>query len=196
MTAHHSTVYAPHYKPEPGQHDWSWAFVVYREIPEFPGYVAGTDGSIWSRRRSPIVLPEFRWKLLKPWPNRDGHLAYGIYSDGKFCHRFGHQLVLTAFSGPCPDGMEGCHGNGNPADNRLDNLRWDTRKANAEDCIRHGRRPRGADHGRAKLRAEDVLEIRRLVHQGETRASVSRRYGISNGHVTKIMDGRLWGHVG
>jgi hypothetical protein len=39
--------------------------------------------------------------------------------------------------------MEGCHWNGNPADNRLTNLRWDTPAGNAADRERHGtnRRP-------------------------------------------------------
>jgi hypothetical protein len=42
------------------------------------------------------------------------------------------------FVGPAPEGMEGCHYNGDPTDNRLENLRWDTRKANVADAIRHG----------------------------------------------------------
>lgn len=49
--------------------------------------------------------------------------------------------MLTAFVGPCPDGMEGCHNDGDPHNNRLDNLRWDTRANNARDAIRHGTHP-------------------------------------------------------
>ena len=49
-----------------------------------------------------------------------------------------HRLVLEAFIGPCPEGMECCHWNDDPADNRLENLRWDTRSANAKDKIRNG----------------------------------------------------------
>jgi len=49
-----------------------------------------------------------------------------------------HVLVLTAFVGPCPDGMEGCHGNDIKTDNRLCNLRWDTQSANADDSVRNG----------------------------------------------------------
>lgn len=50
-----------------------------------------------------------------------------------------HRLVLTAFVGPCPDGMEGCHNDGDPSNARLSNLRWDTPRENAQDVIRHGR---------------------------------------------------------
>lgn len=49
-----------------------------------------------------------------------------------------HRVVLDAFIGPRPKGMEACHANGDPTDNRLVNLRWDTRSANAADSVRHG----------------------------------------------------------
>lgn len=52
-----------------------------------------------------------------------------------------HTLVLTAFVGPRPRGMEACHNDGNPRNNALENLRWDTRSANAQDKIRHGNNP-------------------------------------------------------
>lgn len=176
--------------------DWAWCFVVFRDVPDFPGYCVGSDGSVWSRRQSPRVRPEYRWRLLKPWPNRDGHLAYGIYLDGKIYHRFGHQLVLTAFIGQCPPGMECCHNDGNPAHNNILNLRWDTKKANAEDCIRHGRRPRGEEHGRAKIRASDVPEIRRLVSTGRSKASIGRTYGVSAQQIRQIATRRQWKHIG
>lgn len=49
-----------------------------------------------------------------------------------------HTLVLEAFVGPRPDGMEACHRDGNPLNNRASNLRWDTHRANVWDAIRHG----------------------------------------------------------
>lgn len=50
-----------------------------------------------------------------------------------------HDMVLAAFVGPKPAGLEVCHWNGIRGDNRLDNLRYDTRKANAQDRERHKR---------------------------------------------------------
>ena len=46
--------------------------------------------------------------------------------------------LLEAFVGPCPSGQEACHANDDPRDNRLENLRWDTRSANALDSVRNG----------------------------------------------------------
>lgn len=47
-----------------------------------------------------------------------------------------HRLVLEAFAGPFPAGMEGCHSDGNPLNNAASNLRWDTRSANQKDAVR------------------------------------------------------------
>lgn len=49
-----------------------------------------------------------------------------------------HRLVLEAFVGQCPDGLEACHWNDDPHDNRLSNLRWDTKGANSRDAVRNG----------------------------------------------------------
>lgn len=49
-----------------------------------------------------------------------------------------HTLVLEAFVGPRPEGMMCRHLDGDPLNNRLENLRWGTREENAQDSIRHG----------------------------------------------------------
>ena len=57
--------------------------------------------------------------------------------NGKVCTRTVHVLVLLAFIGPCPEGMEGCHyPDTNKANNRLSNLRWDTHAENMKDKYR------------------------------------------------------------
>lgn len=56
-------------------------------------------------------------------------------------HASVHPLVLEAFVGPRPPGMEACHADGNKTNNALSNLRWDTKRANELDAIRLGTRP-------------------------------------------------------
>jgi len=46
-----------------------------------------------------------------------------------------HRLVLEAFVGPCPHGCEACHRNNDPSDNRIENLRWDTKQSNLADYL-------------------------------------------------------------
>jgi hypothetical protein len=53
--------------------------------------------------------------------------------------RLVHRLVLTAFVGPCPDGMECLHGNDVRTDNRLANLSWGTHEENQQGAVERGR---------------------------------------------------------
>ena len=45
---------------------------------------------------------------------------------------------MAAFVGPCPDGMEVCHNNGDATDNRLENLRYGSHSENMLDKRKHG----------------------------------------------------------
>ena len=67
-----------------------------------------------------------------------GHLKVSLYREGKEKTHHVHTLVLTSFVGPRPEGQEGCHNNGDPSDNHLTNLRWDTKSENSLDKGRHG----------------------------------------------------------
>ena len=80
-----------------------------------------------------------RERILSPRRAHSGHLCVALYADGVRRDYQMHFLVLMAFIGPRPKGMDGCHWNDVPNDNRLENLRWDTRSANALDCIRNGK---------------------------------------------------------
>ena len=81
---------------------------------------------------------EARERLLKASSNTLGYLRVSLYRDGKGSTRRVHRLVLEAFVGPCPEGEEGCHGDGDPANNRLVNLRWGTVSSNAIDRVAQG----------------------------------------------------------
>lgn len=50
-----------------------------------------------------------------------------------------HRLVLAAFVGPCPTGMETLHWDDVPSNNHLSNLRYGTRSENKLDLVRNGR---------------------------------------------------------
>jgi len=75
---------------------------------------------------------------LRPDVNRKGYHAVKLYRNGKGKAFPIHRLVLISFVGPPHLGMETCHNNGNPGDNRLSNLRWGTSAENVADQISHG----------------------------------------------------------
>jgi len=76
-------------------------------------------------------------RVLTASVGQRGRLSVNL-SDGRAEMRLVHHLVLEAFVGPRPEGMECCHGDGNPGNNRLENLRWDTHTSNMLDMKAHG----------------------------------------------------------
>ena len=116
--------------------------------------------------------------------NRDGHKWFGV-----------HRLVLAAFKGPCPDGMEGAHTNGIPSDNRIENLRWDTRAGNHADKARHGTLLRGEKNHLAKLTRGDVLSIFEMRRKGKTQKEIAEEFRVTTANISSVLNGKTWKHV-
>lgn len=72
------------------------------------------------------------------------HPTIQLHRGGRKYSYLVHRLTLEAFVGPCPQGMEGCHNNGDPWDGRVSNLRWDTHASNMHDKLLHGTEPNAA----------------------------------------------------
>lgn len=193
--------------------------VVYKTIVGYPGYRVGSDGTVWScwSRRSLGVgkgaqyFLGDRWHIRKQSVNvKSGYLQV-MLSANKCKKLFTvHRLVLEAFIGECPQGMECCHEDGIRLNCRLSNLRWDTRSANHEDKRRHGtlhagdrhysrHKPelvtRGEKHHAAKITACDVREIRKQSAAGATPSFIAKKFPISQAQVRRIVSYRSWTHV-
>lgn len=78
-------------------------------------------------------------RMLSPRVSTGGYLVVTFNVNGRKETRRIHRLVLEAFVGPAPLGTFGCHVDGDPANNRLSNLRWDTQANNLRDVVSHGR---------------------------------------------------------
>src|SRR5215475_3524438 len=130
--------------------------ILYRLIPDFPCYQLGTDCSLWSCWNN--YGPSFTWKRMKtPIDLKSGYRVACLRRTSKAKHSCAlHRLMLLTFVGPCPQGMEACHGDGNKLNNHLSNLRWDTHQGNMDERERQGSLPRGMRHGAAKLQDRDI----------------------------------------
>ncbi len=105
--------------------------VEYREIPGYPGYLAGSDGSIWTTKRSGQP------RRMSPTLTDRGYFRVTLFVNGKDVSRFVQTLVLEAFIGPRPQGMQACHYPDKcPRNNCVENLRWDTQSENEKDKFR------------------------------------------------------------
>lgn len=174
---------------------------IWKPIPDFPGYEASNLGRIRSlprtvfsrgnpdgalRKKSSHTVQR-AGRILKPSRIRYERVSIG----GKL--RSVHALVLQAFVGPCPDGHIVCHGPGGSLDNRLSNLYYGTvNRNNGIDRIRDGTMPRGEKAGRAKLKNDDVVDIKQRLRDGQSRASISRLYGVNPETISHIAVGRTW----
>lgn len=149
-------------------------------IPSEEGFFAREDGTIWTawqNRRSGIPR--------KKWTYDESNLQQvALYPDARGLYLLaaliGHQvpvhvLVLKAFHGPCPPGMEACHEDRDHQNNAASNLRWDTHQRNLWDSN--------------KLSQEDVEQLRQDHADGESVASLALSYGITKRAVYFIING-------
>lgn len=89
--------------------------------------------------RSDGQTRRFRAQAIALFPDSQGkYLTVRLRRDGRGHTFLVHRLELEAFRGPCPEGQESCHGNDIHDDNRLENLRWDTPRANNFDIVANG----------------------------------------------------------
>lgn len=131
-------------------------------------------------------------KLLRPGRTSTGHMTVSL---GRGNTQYVHVLVLTAFVGPCPYGMEGLHFDDVPANNRLGNLRWGTRSDNVKDAIRNGGFPLGVRHHMAKLTEQQVALIKAELPTKST-DRLALEHGVSGASIRQIKRGETWVHVG
>lgn len=129
-----------------------------------------------------------RERILKPGVVF-GYEFVGLWRSNHVNQQRVHRLVLGSFTGPCPDGYEGCHLNGDCADNRVGNLAWQTSKQNTDDSRRHGTLSQGTNHYLAKLTEAEVFRIRK---SNDHSGTLSRRYGVSRATIRDVIRGRTW----
>lgn len=135
-----------------------------------------------------------RWRVLSAWLSK-GYPQVHLSIGGKTYARCVHCLVLEAFVGPRPGSdYDACHNDGNPENNRLSNLRWDTRSGNFLDKRRHGTAGRSESSRAAvsKLNPSAVVEILQYLERGVSQYALASLYGVHQSTISGIKRGRSW----
>ena len=174
------------------------SFEVWRDIPGYEGsYQVSSLGRVRSLPRMVPVLNSTSGEVAyaRPCPgmilrqavcDRAGHVSVHL---GKYTRGIPvHQLVMLAFHGAPPPGMEAMHLNGNPRDNRPENLRYGTHSENMIDMYRIGK-------GNLKLTPEEVRQIRFGLYCGWSPRELAEAYGVSSSCIRAIMKGRRYAWV-
>lgn len=166
------------------------------------GRVRSLDRSKWNGRCFYVQ----RGRVLSQKPNvRSGYVHVNLCKDGIAESLVAHRLVLEAFVGPCPEGMECCHNNGVRHDIRLLNLRWDTIANNHADKHLHGTSragkalawidSRGVNNGQAKIDDSIVRQMFKMRAEGLLNKEIAERISMSNMTVSLVLRRKSWSHV-
>ena len=175
----------------------------YQDILEFPGYRICTDGTVWTSiyrtgrktGKGTAVHIGGDWRQMRLAKQRNGYLTVSLVANGKAYRLFVHRLVLLAFIGPCPEGMESAHSDGDRTNNDISNLSWKTPVDNNADKIGHGTLLQGERCPWAKLDAAAVTDILRRRAAGESCEDIAKTMGVRKQAVSDVCTGRRWSHL-
>lgn len=128
------------------------------------------------------------------WPFSRTKYGYGSVGSANFGTTLAHRAVCIIAHGPPPsDNHEAAHncGKGHEGCVNPNHLRWDTRKGNMADKLRHGTAPRGENCGMAKLKQAEVNVIR-SVKTTKSARMLAEEYGVSERTIHRIWNGHRW----
>lgn len=153
----------------------------WRSLDWLPRFEISEHGDL---RRTATKSGRPTCQLLSGCISEAGYRRYIAHNDGKPRNVSAHRLVCEAWHGPPPFARaHAAHNDGNPLNNHYTNLRWATAAENNADSVRHGTRPRGANHYRAKLDAVEVQEIRRCALPTKI---LAQKHGVSRSCIHRI----------
>ena len=121
-------------------------------VPGFADYEVSSFGRVrsWKTTGYGTALRRDPRELRLHPVTRGGYLYCKLSRPDtkKKVHCLVHRLVLEAFVGPCPDGMQCRHfPDRTTTNNRLSNLSWGTPIENSHDRVAHGTQASGSRHG-------------------------------------------------
>jgi len=165
----------------------------WKAIPGANGYYVSDQGRVRSHYKQ--VGPPHHWiitdepqRIIAPGRERNGYLNVGIKMNGGKITQKIHHLVMLSFIGPKQDGIEVCHIDNNPANNRLSNLRYDTHANNMKDMMKPERlRKRYNKFVSDKMAEKEVVsriepllydEVERIANESDTTISAVVREAI------------------
>ena len=161
---------------------------VWKAIPDFPGYEVSDHGRVRSYWHRGVRGPTQAFATIRKQYLRGRYLFVPLQQNTVARTQDVHRLVLLAFRGSCPTGMEACHNDGNRFNNHLSNLRWDTPLNNTADKKKHGTQTHGENHGTAKLSDNDILEIIYLSSIGYKGIEIARKFNVTPSLISLIVN--------
>lgn len=166
---------------------------MWKDIQGFEGrYQVSDDGVVRSLERQDNLGRPVAERILRPGTTSFGYPKVSLCVNGVPVYRMIHRLVLESFVGPCPEGMECRHLDGNPQNNTLGNLCWGTPEEQAHDKIKHNTINRGERNGSAKLCELDVWLIRNI---DAKLTDLADFFDVSFQLISMVKRNKVWKHT-
>lgn len=147
----------------------------------------------WLTGRGGSKYYGIKTKILKTSIGSGGYPNVTLCKDGTIRWFNVHSLVMLAFIGPCPKGLEIRHYPDPEKSNcRLDNLSYGTHLENEADKDEHGTRPKGELVGTSVLTNTVIREIDRLLRMGVAGRDLAKRYKVHDSYISRIKLGLTW----
>jgi hypothetical protein len=142
------------------------------------GRVRSLDRVVNSRNNCTRIIPG---RILKPINSGGRYIVFLTDGNSNSRQRRIHHMVLETFVGPRPKGMDGCHDDDIQDNNKLSNLRWDTRSENLKDKFRNGYKNANS----RRVRRSDGVEY-------ESASAAAREVPTSQGSISNVCRGNQY----
>lgn len=171
-------------------------------------FIPGTDNQYQANpkgfvRSVPIdgTIGRKRGRQLNPKPNkhRKNYLSVQLCVIGRKPKYWQlHRIIALVFLGPCPEGMQVNHKDGNKSNNHVDNLEYVTCLENIRHCWSNGlhgtEHCRGVRNNKAKLTEDDVRQIR-TDYPTSSMTQLAKRFNVSVHNISSIIRRKMWKHI-
>lgn len=131
---------------------------------------------------------------LRPNLTTNGYHCVQLHANDRRWPVAIHRLVLLAFVGEPPEGAEGSHLDGDKANNRLSNLRWESHRENCALRTAHGTQQSGEKMWASRLTEAEVLAMR-AEWPDTTCDRLAERFGVNRATVHNAVIGKTWAHL-
>lgn len=136
-------------------------------------------------------------KILKITRMNNGYLAVKLrHAPGEYKTWLLHRVVAHAFIGPCPDGFQVNHKDGNKENNAPSNLEYVTQSQNIKHAKETGLMPKATFR---KLTDQQILDIKTLLEIRKRCDSlypkhkhIAIMFRVSHGMIDAIEKGKHW----
>jgi len=166
------------------------------QISSFGRIKSNTRFVVHSMRHDKTFIRLRKSRMIKFGTHEFGYPQVTLQQEGRILYSSVHRLVLENFVGPKPKGYQCSHLDGNPKNNNIDNLKWESPSDNNKRKKDHKTWQGGSKNGNAKLCEESVRNIKLLrLNEKLTHKQLSELYNVGKSNIKKILSGRAWKHV-